>query len=112
MSQMIALENLSLVFPRRGRTSKIAKYTGRRVLSQISLTVRDGERLGIIGRNGSGKSTLLRVMAGVLKPTSGRIWSQGTLASILSASAGLGQSTVGSVRGWEWFSACSLIYML
>jgi lipopolysaccharide transport system ATP-binding protein len=95
MSQMIVLENLSLIFPRRGRVSKMAKYADRRVLSQISLTVRDGERLGIIGRNGSGKSTLLRVMAGVLRPTSGRIWSQGTLASILSASAGFEKAATG-----------------
>jgi len=45
----------------------------RRVLDDVSLTVRKGERLGIIGRNGSGKSTLIRLIGGVELPTLGRI---------------------------------------
>lgn len=95
MRNLIAIENLSVAFPPR-------KVFGQRnalkpvfALKQISLTLRDGDRLGIIGRNGSGKSTLLRVMAGVLPPTSGRIWSQGNLASILSASAGFERAASG-----------------
>src|SRR5438034_119727 len=39
----------------------------------IDITVRQGEVFGIIGRNGAGKSTLLRLVAGVLRPTSGRV---------------------------------------
>jgi len=45
----------------------------RRVLDDVSLTVRKGERLGIIGRNGSGKSTLIRLLGGAELPTRGRI---------------------------------------
>jgi capsular polysaccharide transport system ATP-binding protein len=45
----------------------------RRVLDDVNLTVRKGERIGIIGRNGSGKSTLIRLLGGAELPTSGRI---------------------------------------
>ncbi|MFI2781031.1 ribosomal protection-like ABC-F family protein [Streptomyces sp. ALB3] len=46
-------------------------YGDRSVLDQVSLTVRPGEKAGVIGENGSGKSTLLRLMAGVETPDSG-----------------------------------------
>ncbi|MFT7288734.1 MAG: lipopolysaccharide transport system ATP-binding protein [Halieaceae bacterium] len=58
-------------------------YRGRRanfdhgehvVLRDVSLQLRRGEKLGIIGRNGAGKSTLLRLMAGILDPARGSIW--------------------------------------
>ena len=39
-----------------------------RALDEISLTVNDGDRIGLIGVNGAGKSTLLRVMAGIYQP--------------------------------------------
>jgi capsular polysaccharide transport system ATP-binding protein len=45
----------------------------RRVLDEVNLTVRKGERIGIIGRNGSGKSTLIRLLGGAELPTAGRI---------------------------------------
>ncbi|MFF0049036.1 ribosomal protection-like ABC-F family protein [Streptomyces sp. NPDC005498] len=46
-------------------------YGDRTVLDQVSLTVRPGDRVGVIGENGSGKSTLLRLMAGAEKPDTG-----------------------------------------
>ncbi|MFD6281450.1 ribosomal protection-like ABC-F family protein [Streptomyces sp. NPDC060209] len=48
-------------------------YGDRSVLDQVSLTVRPGEKAGVIGENGSGKSTLLRLMAGAEAPDSGDI---------------------------------------
>ncbi|WP_406151313.1 ribosomal protection-like ABC-F family protein [Streptomyces sp. NBC_01012] len=48
-------------------------YGDRSVLDQVSLTVRPGEKAGVIGENGSGKSTLLRLMAGAETPDSGDI---------------------------------------
>ncbi|WP_327123104.1 ribosomal protection-like ABC-F family protein [Streptomyces sp. NBC_01727] len=48
-------------------------YGDRTVLDQVSLTVRPGDRVGVIGENGSGKSTLLRLMSGAEKPDTGDV---------------------------------------
>ncbi len=43
-------------------------------LSQVTLTLKVGERVALIGANGSGKSTLLRVVHGLIAPTQGQVW--------------------------------------
>ncbi|MFJ9207321.1 ribosomal protection-like ABC-F family protein [Streptomyces sp. NPDC102264] len=48
-------------------------YGDRSVLDQVSLTVRPGEKAGVIGENGSGKSTLLRLLAGAERPDDGEV---------------------------------------
>jgi lipopolysaccharide transport system ATP-binding protein len=58
-------------------------------LQDISLQLRRGEILGIIGANGAGKSTLLRIVAGFSAPSRGRVALNGRLSSMLSLSAGL-----------------------
>jgi len=58
-------------------------------LRDVNLTVRRGEVLGVIGRNGAGKSSLLRLVAGVLRPTSGRVWLKGwPVSPLLEIGAG------------------------
>ena len=57
-------------------------------LRDLSLQVVRGERVGIIGHNGAGKSTLLKLIARVIRPTSGRVWVQGQVAPLLSIGAG------------------------
>ena len=57
-------------------------------LRDVSLSVREGETVGILGRNGSGKSTLLKCICGVLQPTSGEVAVRGKLAGLLELGAG------------------------
>lgn len=63
-------------------------YHDFEALKGISVCVRKGETVGIIGRNGSGKSTLLKVVAGVYTPTSGRVEVNGTIAPLIELGAG------------------------
>jgi lipopolysaccharide transport system ATP-binding protein len=57
-------------------------------LKNISLQVREGEVVGIIGRNGAGKSTLLKVLSRITEPTSGRAEVYGRVASLLEVGTG------------------------
>jgi branched-chain amino acid transport system ATP-binding protein len=51
----------------------VKRFRGLHALDGVSLSVREGEIVGLIGPNGSGKTTLLNVASGVLDPTSGRV---------------------------------------
>lgn len=62
----------------RGRCRQV------RALDGISMTLKDGDRIGLIGRNGAGKSTLLRVMAGICEPTGGLAAVDGTVSNLLA----------------------------
>lgn len=57
-------------------------------LKNISLEIKKGEVFGLIGLNGAGKSTLLKVVAGVLKPTTGAVSVEGTIAPLIELGAG------------------------
>jgi ABC-type polysaccharide/polyol phosphate transport system ATPase subunit len=61
----------------------------------VSLEVRKGEMVGIIGRNGSGKSTLLKMVAGVYIPSSGCIQVHGTIAPLIELGAGFHSELTG-----------------
>jgi ABC-type polysaccharide/polyol phosphate transport system ATPase subunit len=60
-----------------------------KALSDISLTLHDGDRLGLIGHNGSGKSTLLKLIAGIYQPVSGHIRVDGRVTPLFDAMPGL-----------------------
>src|SRR5690606_35135592 len=47
-------------------------YSQQAVIEQIKLTIRPGERIGLLGRNGAGKSTLIKLLAAELKPMRGK----------------------------------------
>lgn len=57
-------------------------------LRDVDLTIRPGERVGVVGRNGAGKSTLLRLIARVRRPSSGRIVVTGRVAPLLELGIG------------------------
>ena len=57
-------------------------------LRDVSFELEKGDSLGIVGLNGSGKSTLLKVIAGVLKPTKGRVTTVGSIAPLIELGAG------------------------
>lgn len=58
-------------------------------LSDVELTLGDGDRLGLKGHNGAGKSSLLRVMAGIYKQTSGHLEVNGSTGTLLDLATGL-----------------------
>ena len=64
-------------------------------LKEISLSVKRGEVLGIIGHNGAGKSTMLKILSGVLKPTRGVMRVNGKLSALIEVGAGFHQDLTG-----------------
>lgn len=72
------------LFVQRGRTEATDVWA----LRDVSVDVARAEAVGLIGRNGSGKTTLLRIVAGIIKPTSGRVRAEGRIGSLLELGAG------------------------
>jgi len=97
---IVRVEDVSMMFNMSSdRIDNVKEYLIRLVkrqllfqefwaLRHISFTLERGESLGIVGLNGSGKSTLLKMIAGVLKPTSGHIYTWGSIAPMLELGAG------------------------
>ncbi|SCY06537.1 teichoic acid transport system ATP-binding protein [Lachnospiraceae bacterium XBB2008] len=64
------------------------KHTDHKALSDVSMEIRKGETVGIIGTNGSGKSTILKIITGVLNQTSGEVNVEGRISALLELGAG------------------------
>jgi ABC-type polysaccharide/polyol phosphate transport system ATPase subunit len=87
----------------RGARGVLFDMLGRRdprhdvwALREISLALGPGESLGIVGRNGAGKTTTLKLLAGITRPTQGRIQTRGRVASLLNVGAGFHPELTGA----------------
>jgi ATP-binding cassette subfamily F protein uup len=86
-----------------------ASRPGRSLFAAVSVTIADGDRLGVVGLNGSGKSTLLRQLAGRLEPEAGVVRrGRGARVVLLDQDAPLGGATIGEVIGTGWDAAAIL----
>jgi len=109
---MIMLDEVSVDYPVFGadgeslKKTLTAAATGGRIgrgtgitvveaLRHITLELRDGDRLGLVGHNGSGKSTLLQTLAGVYPPTRGSYIHSGSIASLVNPMLGIEREATG-----------------
>lgn len=100
MTHKIILENASVCYENLNyKTHSIKDYFVKKIkdqinseyfwaLSDISIKIKTGDILGIIGKNGAGKSTLLKLISRVLTPTKGRIIVKGEVSPLLELGAG------------------------
>jgi ABC-type polysaccharide/polyol phosphate transport system ATPase subunit len=79
----------------RGARGVLLDVLGRRdarrdlwALRNLSFEIERGEALGLVGRNGAGKTTTLRLLAGISRPSRGRVTTHGRVASLLNVGAG------------------------
>lgn len=70
------------------KLKKQISYNEFYALNDISFQVKRGESFGMVGVNGSGKSTLLKIIAGVMKPTKGKVTIHGSVAPMIELGAG------------------------
>ena len=77
------------------RLKRNLTFTDHWALRDVSFELRSGEVFGIVGRNGAGKTTLLKVIARVLRPTSGRVVTRGLVAPLLGLGAGFNDELTG-----------------
>ncbi|NBW85845.1 MAG: ABC transporter ATP-binding protein [Planctomycetia bacterium] len=86
-----------------GRIGRDAGVTVVQALRDVSLDLRDGDRLGVVGHNGAGKSTLLQTLAGVYPPSRGRYRCQGAINSLVNPTLGIQPEATGyeniTIRG-------------
>lgn len=71
-----------------GEKSRIGQHGEFWALTDINFEIKEGDRVGIIGRNGAGKSTLLKIISRITAPTTGRIGIKGRVASLLEVGTG------------------------
>ena len=87
------------------RQSDANKRVVVRALDSVSLTIKHGDQVGIIGHNGAGKSTMLRVLAGIYEPSRGTVVIEGRVSPLFNTSPGLDLDDT----GYENIVTCGLL---
>lgn len=101
MTFSVTLDRVTKIYGRMRETlhilsgCRLAVGDGRRALDDVSLSLREGERVGFIGRNGAGKSTLLRLVAGLTSCSHGSVTVEGRISSMLTLGLGLRDDLAG-----------------
>ena len=105
MNEVIKVENLNKMYKlydhQKDRVRDALGLTRKKLyhehyaLHDVSLSVKKGETVGIIGTNGSGKSTMLKIITGVLNPTSGSVEIDGRISALLELGAGFNMEFTG-----------------
>ena len=72
----------------RNAKTKNLNYKRLTALDDVSLTIKKGETIGVMGLNGQGKTTLLKIIAGIYRPDSGTVTVNGKLAPLLQVGTG------------------------
>lgn len=95
-SQSRSLKKSFMGFASGGRIGLSEKgFSIVRSLTDITLEIKDGERIGLLGPNGAGKSTLLRVLGGAYIPTGGEAIIEGKVGSLIDVSLGIDSESTG-----------------
>lgn len=87
--------------PSQRLTQALLRWTGKRFYREfwaarhVTLEVKRGEAIGILGRNGAGKSTLLQMIAGTMTPTEGEVAVRGRVAAMLELGSGFNTEFTG-----------------
>lgn len=114
MNSYIKLENVCLDYILKSNTGSLRKFSIQmlrrllrlpidttcfnhtyRALDNINLNIKQGDKIGILGRNGAGKSTLLRVLAEIYKPNIGTVSTNGKISSLFDIGLGLNPEATG-----------------
>jgi ABC-type polysaccharide/polyol phosphate transport system ATPase subunit len=111
MMVLLAAEEVSLTFPlysrlpREGAPDAVhdarvlrdrrGRFAGVKALDNVSIELRAGDRLALIGSNGSGKTTLLQVLAGILEPDSGSVLVEGRATNLINFNVGVQEEATG-----------------
>lgn len=78
-----------------GALSKESKVVCVKALHHLSLEIKSGDRVGLVGHNGAGKSTLLRILAKIYEPTTGKITINGKVSALLDVMLGMDAESTG-----------------